>query len=208
MAISKEDVERLYLSNMKTEEIAKQLGCNKRYVLKLLDKYDLKKTKMRKRTEERVNAVRNLLNQGLTMREVAEKLNTTYDAIRWTVSNYNLTHVNSEKPMPKLMDVRRMWFSERKSIAEIAKVYEVDEEEMRKQMIKMKIIRPVYAIQPKGDFTVRDGFFNAWFRKCEVCGKEFSVVEPEKYAYRIKSKEDKTVYFCSWSHLNQYRSKK
>lgn len=47
----------------------------------------------------------------------------------------------------------------------------------------------------------------AYFRdvKCKSCKKEFSIINPREYAYKLIGKDNKTKYFCSWSCLGEYK---
>lgn len=45
-------------------------------------------------------------------------------------------------------------------------------------------------------------------RKCRQCGKEFTVLHPSMWRYKIGEHNTKKTWFCSWGCIQEYRRRK
>lgn len=209
--VSKEELQKMIDEGQRVPEIAETLNVQPRYVYRLISKYGIDYLRQTKYSDKMLKQIQDLCNQGLTIEQVADEMHTTYNAISWAMRRYHIDKPEVKRPMPKLMQIRSQYFTEHKSVSEIATIWGTTEEEMLKYMSENKFFHKTTKkmISHEAGEEIPDSLFDDWFRTCPVCGRQYSIRDRSSYAYKLThySKKDgtKVKYFCSWTCIQKFR---
>lgn len=211
--IEKRELSDLYLrQGLSMTEIAEKFEVTKEYVNSLLIQYDLLLPNNTEWTEEEIQYVADLCNQGVTLKDIGRELNRSWFAVQRVVSTRKLRedYVKNAWHKNRFRSVKRMYFEEHKTVAEIAKLYHAVEEEMYDYMDKHHFFETPEKEKPKKpDLNKRNMYaLEQSFRVCAECGKDFPTLNPNDWVYAGCNSHGKLLFFCSWSCIQKYREKK
>lgn len=210
-AIPKQRIESLIKQGLRPPEIAKALNISTAYTYELIKYYRIDFTRARKHTDEELEHLQELLNEGNSIGEAAVIMGLTYNMVKWMVHRYGLktSEGNRRRRIGMVTNVKRMYYEDKMSIADIGMHYHLTEAEMKYYMEKHSIIKADKSIVTIPKKFIKDAkpavYIEAMFRTCKQCGKEFACNDPGEWAYKLKNHQKPLVFFCSWHCIQAYR---